>query len=267
MVDKLLLSVTALATLAPASVLPYWRGSARPDGVYWALLAAAVAGPAAFATVQLTTAWSTTLSIALWLSIFATLLLFTVLAATMTDAWRLTPLLLPYLSVLGLLATVSSREPEYGHLAAAPDVWLKVHILVSLATYALCTVAAVAGCAVLVQERGLRRKRVGVLTRMLPAIADAERVQLRLLVAAELVLAVGVLTGMSVQFLSTHQLLVLDHKTLLSLFAFGLIALLLGLHFRTGLRGRRAARIVLAAYLLLTLAYPGVKFITDILIA
>ena len=33
------------------------------------------------------------------------------------------------------------------------------------------------------------------------------------------------------------------------------------------IRGRRAARIVLLAYLLLTLAYPGVKFVTDVILA
>ena len=31
--------------------------------------------------------------------------------------------------------------------------------------------------------------------------------------------------------------------------------------------GRRAARYVLVAYLLLTLGYPGVKFVTDVLLA
>ncbi|HMB77592.1 MAG TPA: cytochrome c biogenesis protein CcsA, partial [Kiloniellaceae bacterium] len=64
---------------------------------------------------------------------------------------------------------------------------------------------------------------------------------------------------------SAGTLLVFDHKTLFSLSAFGLIALLLLLHQKSGLRGRRAARLVLIAYLLLTLAYPGVKFVTDIL--
>ena len=44
------------------------------------------------------------------------------------------------------------------------------------------------------------------------------------------------------------------------------IGLLLWLHRRGGLSSRRGARYVLLAYLLLTLAYPGVKFVTDVLI-
>ncbi len=39
------------------------------------------------------------------------------------------------------------------------------------------------------------------------------------------------------------------------------------MRWQTGIRGRRAARWALLAYLLLTLAYPGVKFVTDVLMA
>jgi ABC-type uncharacterized transport system permease subunit len=59
----------------------------------------------------------------------------------------------------------------------------------------------------------------------------------------------------------------LDHKTVLSLLAFALIGALLLVHQRFGLGGRRAARYGLVAYLLLTLAYPGVKFVTDVILA
>ena len=44
-----------------------------------------------------------------------------------------------------------------------------------------------------------------------------------------------------------------------------IVIFLLFLHYRTGLRGRATTRVVLLAYLLLTLGYPGVKFVTDIL--
>ena len=37
--------------------------------------------------------------------------------------------------------------------------WLTVHIVVSVATYALCTLAAVCSLAVVLQERALKRKR------------------------------------------------------------------------------------------------------------
>jgi ABC-type uncharacterized transport system permease subunit len=53
----------------------------------------------------------------------------------------------------------------------------------------------------------------------------------------------------------------------LTLAAFVVIAVLLLAQRWAGMRGRRAARLVLLGYLLLTLGYPGVKFVTDVLIA
>lgn len=45
-----------------------------------------------------------------------------------------------------------------------------------------------------------------------------------------------------------------------------MIGVLLAAYRFVGIRGRAAARIVLVAWLLLTLAYPGVKFVTEVLI-
>jgi ABC-type uncharacterized transport system permease subunit len=98
-------------------------------------------------------------------------------------------------------------------------------------------------------------------------VADAENLQVRLLQASEAVLGLGLITGMAIQFIETGDLLVLDHKTLLTISGFVMIAGLLFAHYRTGLRGRRAARLVLIAYLLVTLGYPGVKFVRDVLLA
>ena len=123
-----------------------------------------------------------------------------------------------------------------------------------------------AGAGVFLQERALKRKQPTMLSRLMPSIADGEALELRLLAGAGLVLGIGIVTGMALQYFASGRLLVFDHKTLLSLLAFAVICLLLALRYRSGLRGRRAARLVLLAYLLLTLAYPGVKFVTDVLI-
>ena len=135
-----------------------------------------------------------------------------------------------------------------------------------MATYGLCTLAAVAAAAAFLQERALKGKRPTALSRVLPSISDASRLQVRLLAVSEAVLALGIATGMARGYLSNGRWLQFDHKTLLSGLAFLAIGALLVLHYRSGLRGQRAARLVLVAYLLLTLAYPGVKFVTDVLI-
>jgi ABC-type uncharacterized transport system permease subunit len=126
------------------------------------------------------------------------------------------------------------------------------------------TLAAVAGAAVFLQERALKAKRPTALTRLLPAVSDSEALEIRLLYTAEAVLALGVITGAATQHFLAHSSLALDNKTLFSLAAFAVIAALLVARHFSGLRGQRVARWALIAYLLLTLAYPGVKFVTDV---
>ena len=56
------------------------------------------------------------------------------------------------------------------------------------------------------------------------------------------------LSGMATEYLTTGALMRFEHKTLLSSLAFLVIAALLVAHLRTGVRGRRAARLVLVAH-------------------
>jgi ABC-type uncharacterized transport system permease subunit len=72
---------------------------------------------------------------------------------------------------------------------------------------------------------------------------------------------------MATQFLVAGSLIALDHKTILSIAAFVVLGILLLLQHGSGLRGRAAARFVLIVYLLITLAFPGVTFVTDIILS
>jgi len=262
--NAFLLSLSAFIALLPASVMP-WRTAARRDGTFWLVTAVALAGSVAWVLVELRQVWRADFSAALWVTVTVSLVLYAVLAATTREVWRLAPLLFPYLALLGLIATVWSAAPAGA--AVVPNAWLGVHIAVSVLTYGLVTLAAVAGVAVLIKERAIRAKRApGRLADGLPAVADAERLQVRLLAAGEVVLGAGLVTGMAAQYLVSGALLALDHKTVLALATFVVIGLLLLAHARTGERGRRVARYALAAYLLLFLAYPGVKFVTDVLV-
>ena len=266
MVNGLLLAVSALASLVPATVLPYRQREPRGDLAFWAVLLVAVVGPAVYSLISLDGAWRTGFAIALWVSITVTMLLYLVLSWFSITARRLSCLLMPFLLLMALLATVWSSTRLEGELAVEADAWLIVHIAVSVLTYACCTVAAIAGLSVFLQERAIKLKRPSSLSRRLPPIADAETLSIRLLVASEIVLALGIVSGMSKLYVESGSFLAFDHKTLLSLLAFALIGFLLILRSRTGLRGRRIARWIFISYLFLALAYPGVKFVTDVLL-
>ncbi|MDH3702820.1 MAG: cytochrome c biogenesis protein CcsA [Alphaproteobacteria bacterium] len=266
MANPTLISIASVIALIPVTMAAF-RIHAKRDLQFWLLIAVAVCGPAVWLSMQIAAGWQTGFSAALWVTIAVCLLVFACLALISRDAWRLAPLLMPYLLVLAVIATIWNQAPAKPMPPNAPPVWVILHIVASVVTYAMLTLAAIAGTAVVLQERALRQKRRGGLVERLPSVADAEILELRLLMAAEAVLGIGMASGMAMQFFTTGDLLILSHKTILIIVAFAVIAVLLVCHFYSGLRGRRAARYVLLGYLLVTLGYPGVKFVTDVILA
>ncbi|MDA1324368.1 MAG: cytochrome c biogenesis protein CcsA [Proteobacteria bacterium] len=261
-----LLSISALIALIPAAILPF-RGSGRRDALFWLLLGVALAGPLVWLLLAFGTGWRTGLAPALWLTVATVLVFFGLIALVSREGFRLSALLFPYLILLGLIATAAldrSGQPMVG--GAAPAGWVYLHIVVSLETYAVLTLAAIAGVSTFLQDRALKNKKATTLTRVLPTLSAGESLELKLLGLTAGILGIGLLTGMVVQYLDTGVFLVMSHKTLLSFATFAIVIILLWVRWRTGLRGRKAARVVLFAYLLLTLAYPGVKFVSDVLI-
>lgn len=266
MVNSLLFSLSALAALLPAG-LAAWRRPDAPDAVFWMLTAVALGGPVTWIAWRFGGGWHTGLSATLWVTVAVSVGLFGLVAALSREGWRLGVLLFPYLILLAGVATVWGQAPEQAMRGDAPTAWVLTHIAVSVLTYGLLTLAAIAGLAVMLRERSIKAKRRGVLSDLLPSAAGAEDLQVRLLIVSETVLGLGLITGIATQYLETGRILALDHKTLLVIGGFVVIGGLLAAHFRTGLRGQRAARLVLCAYLLVTLGYPGVKFVRDVLLA
>ncbi|HTH16256.1 MAG TPA: cytochrome c biogenesis protein CcsA [Magnetospirillum sp.] len=264
MSTPLILNAAALAALVIAALIPLRTGAGR-DAPFWSVMGATMVATAAFAFALVFGGWQTDLGTTLWVSVAATVLLFSGIAATIPASWRLAPLLMPYLALMGIVASVVRGEPR-PMSGGAPAIWIDLHIVVSVLTYALLTLAAVASLGVFLQERALKHKRPTRLTRMLPAVVEAERLAGWLLLGSDVVLGLGIATGLATQYFESGSAWRLDHKTLFSLIAFGLISALLLGHRVCGVRGRIAARIVLVAYLLLTLAFPGVKFVTQVLL-
>jgi ABC-type uncharacterized transport system permease subunit len=259
------INLAALAALLPATLLA-WRRPGPTDASFWAVLLVGLAGALLVLAVQLPLGWSAGLGQALWATIAATLILFAVVVAVAQPAARLAMLLLPYLLLLGLAATIVGTRQIAAAAEGPAAAWLDAHILVSVVTYALVTLAGVAGLAVLLQEGALKRRQPTRLTHLLPSVADCERLEVKLMAVAELVLGLGLLTGVATEYMESGRLLVFDHKTVFAIAAFVAIGLLLWLRRSTGLRGRRAARLALAGWLLLTLAYIGVKVVQQVII-
>ncbi len=259
------IAVAALLALLPLFAAA-WRGLDSRALVFWPALVVALAGTAALLGVEGRRGVPTGFADALWLSVGACLAAYAILAVLSRDGRRLAIVVVPFLVASGLLGTfwlgggARVLRPEVG------AIWVAIHVGASLATYALVTLAGGAGVAILVQERAIKRKAKSALSARLPSVSACEHLELHLLVAAVAVLGAGIATGMAWSYLRGGALLPVDHKSVLALLAFVLIVAVLVLHWLTGLRGRSAARCVLGASLALILAYPGVKFVSEVLL-
>lgn len=265
------LNTAALIALLPA-LLAAWKGDAGQSAPrFWMLLAVSVAGPVVW-TVAAATAiadWRTDLSFALWVSVSASMTVFAAAAVFDRNVLRLSPLFLGLMVFLAVLASLSRNAVNAAPLVITPgdEGWLWFHIGVSVATYALLTVAAAASLAALLQERALKRKTPLKRPAGLPAVLECEGVVVRFLWLSAAVLVLGMATGTAINLTHDAPVLSADHKTIFAVAAFVVICALLYAHQKTGARGRQVARLVLLAYLFVTLAYPGVKFVTSVLLA
>jgi ABC-type uncharacterized transport system permease subunit len=263
----LMLEISVLIVLA-ATANAAWRMPASGRSVVPILATAALAGAMAGLAIELgRVGWHGDLAFTLRACLVATLLAYVAIGWMSLRVRRLGLLLLPYLVLIGALALVVGQStPVRAATPVAPIAWYDTHIALALATYGLLSLAAMAGLACLMQEAALKRKATGGLAARLPAVSDSEQVEIRLLAAAEIVLGIGIATGMALAWLTAGEAMPLDHKSILAIAVFLLIGALLVAHRLSGYRGRRAARWVLVAWLLLTLAYPGVKFVREILL-
>ncbi len=154
----------------------------------------------------------------------------------------------------------------YGH-ASKPEPldWrLLLHAWLALLAYATLAIAALLAIFLWVQERALRRREFHHWLRALPPLTELETLLFRTIALGFVLLTATLLTGV----LFVHDLLAqhLVHKTVLSVLswlAFG--ALLIG-RWRFGWRGATAVRWILAAMILLLLAFFGSKFVLELVL-
>ena len=253
--------------MMPAAYAP-WAPKSRQGRPFWISLLIAALWAVVVAVHEVGWHhWSAALPADLWVTIAATLVLLVMVCYRNAQARQLAILVMPYLLLLAVLACLSSSEADVAVQDNAPPGWIGVHILVSVTTLGLLTLAAAASLACFIQSRALKSKQPNALSRLLPSVSDSERLYEGLLLVSEVVLAAGVATGMATEFAETGRLLIFDHKTLFSLLAFALIGGLIAGRRWGGVRGQMAVRLLLVAYSFVLLGYFGVKFVKQVLLS
>lgn len=263
--------ITSISLLAALSLLPALIASLkrreRFDAIYLVALALGILGPGYWLIAVGVEGWTAGLVGALWASVCGTMAVFAAISVSTRAGWQLGVIVVPYVSIIAAIAAAMTiAAGDITHMDGGPKGWLIVHAAASVLTYAVATVGALAATAGFIQQRALKEKSPTGLSRRLPSLADCDRLQVRLLALCALVLGVGLISGTATSLAREGIWFDVDHKTVLGALAFAVLASLLVANRQGGVRARQIGRAALVAYLLLTLAYLGVKFVTEVLL-
>ena len=152
--------------------------------------------------------------------------------------------------------------PEEARVVRDPSWPMAVHILSSVLAYGFLNLAAIQAVLLAVQDWHLRTRHAeGLLVRALPPLETMEALLFQLIGAGLLLLTVSLATGFL--FLENMFAQHLAHKTVLSILAWAVFAVLLVGRLRYGWRGQIAIRWTLGGFLSLMLAYFGSKMVLE----
>ncbi len=140
-----------------------------------------------------------------------------------------------------------------------------LHAISSLLGFAVLAIAAVQAVLLGLQNHALRQHHIRGIVQSLPPLTTMERVLFELVWVGMALLTLSIVSGLL--FLDNMFAQHLAHKTILSLAAWVIFAVLLFSHHRLGWRGMRAVRWTLGGCALLLLAYFGSKFVLEVLLA
>lgn len=144
------------------------------------------------------------------------------------------------------------------------SVGMKVHIITSIMAFGVLGIAGVYAVFVTLIDHLLRQHRFNSLVQTLPALDTLEELLIHLIRAGFVVLTVSLATGLVYvnDLFGQH----LGHKTILSIFAWLVFALLLWGRWKKGWRGRVAVRMTLTGFGILLLSYFGSKLVLEIIL-
>ncbi|MDX8409948.1 MAG: cytochrome c biogenesis protein CcsA [Mariprofundales bacterium] len=172
------------------------------------------------------------------------------LGLVLLPATGLPLLLIPFLPVMD-----SGSWLEAGSLLEA------THLIISMTAYAVMTLSTLHAVMYLSLNRALKAKFIHPVTQAMPSLLEIEVHMFAQVRGTLWLLGLGILTGLSWQWMEMNHFALLSHKVILSLIAWTLLlALELG-HRHHVWRQKVSSYMVVSAYVLMLLAYFGSRFI------
>lgn len=163
-----------------------------------------------------------------------------------------------------LMLLLDMRNPGEHLLPPGADWSLRIHVISSILAYALLTLATVQALLLLIQDNHLRSHHPGGFIRSLPPLQTMEALLFEMIGLGFVLLCVALASG----FLYLEDMFAqhVVHKTILSILAWVVFAVLLFGRFRFGWRGRLAIRWTLIGFTTLMVAYFGSKAILELVL-
>ena len=144
------------------------------------------------------------------------------------------------------------------------DPGILAHILVSILAYSILTIGATNAAVLLFQHKRLKSHHPRKMIWGLPPLQTMERLLFEITVLGMIALTASILSGLLfVEDMFAQHLI---HKTVLTILAWVLYAILLYGHFVKGWRGQTAARWSLTAFFVLIVAFFGTKFVLQLIL-
>lgn len=163
--------------------------------------------------------------------------------------------------VAGLVAVWAAGWPSAVGEVGIADPRIRIHVLLSLLSAGLLTLAAVHAIALAVQDRLLHARSLSTTADRFPPLQTMERLLFQMVAVGFVLLSLTLLSGLwfVADWLKQH----LAHKTVLSISAWLIFGVLLWGRRQYGWRGRTAIRWTLAGYAVMIIAYFGSKLVLE----
>lgn len=184
-----------------------------------------------------------------------------VVAALLGPVENLGIVLLPFAGTTVVLGLTFPSERIVSEVGAWP---LEFHVLISILAYSLLSLAAVQAILLAIQDHRLRSRHPAGFIRGIPPLITMESLLFQMIATGFVLLSLSLLTGFV--FLEDIFGQHLVHKTVLSITAWLVFAVLLWGRWRSGWRGRTAIRWTLSGFAVLMLAYFGSKLVLELIL-
>jgi len=254
------LVATALLVLRLTSTALSQSNGIRAGLVSAAVFGAILHGVALYqvilTSIGLNLGFFTVASLVAWGIVFVLLI-----GAMMRPLANLGILVLPLAVITVAMALV---YPGRHMLSEETGLGVKIHIVISVLAASVLAIAAFQSVFLAFQERSLRRKRLGKILGIFPPLRTQESILFQLIGFGFFLLSLALVSGMT--FLNDIFAQHLAHKTILSLLAWVVFAVLLWGRWRFGWRGRKVIRWSLMGFLTLMLSYFGSKLVLEIIL-